>query len=80
MDRETPFPPASVPTDATMPRFFFMVGVEDRVLPRTRATSQKFTEQGIVHELAIYAGVGHDFPRDYRRQLRRATEFVLRRD
>ncbi len=80
MDRETSFPPVPTPADATIPRFFFMVGADDRGLPRTRATSQNFAKHGIVHELAVYADVGHDFPRDYRRQLRRATEFVLRPD
>ncbi len=71
----TPFPP---PPGTRPPPFVLMVGSRDGVLPHTRETAERFAEHGIVHKLVVFPGVGHTFPRDYRRQLRRATEFVLR--
>ncbi len=73
MDSETAFPDL---LGSELPRFFFMVGALDRVIDRTRATAASFTEQGIANQLAVYPNVGHSFPRDHRRQLRRAIRSV----
>ncbi len=73
MDRETSFP--EVPA-AKLPRFFFMVGDQDGVVDRTRETSKRFAERGITQRLVVYPGLGHTFPQDYVRQLRRAMRFV----
>ncbi len=73
MDRGTSFPEL---TGADLPRFFFMVGDQDRVVERTRETSKRFSERGIAQRLVVYPGLGHTFPQDYVRQLKRAIRFV----
>ncbi|MEM7582211.1 MAG: dienelactone hydrolase family protein [Acidobacteriota bacterium] len=73
MDRETAFP--DVPA-AELPRFFFMVGGEDGVVQRTRETSKRFAERGIAQRLVVYPGLGHTFPQDHVRQMKRALRFV----
>ncbi len=74
MDRETAFPETAA---EELPPFFFMVGEHDRVLERTRETAQRFAEHGIESKLAVYPGIGHSYPRDHRRQLRRAIRYAL---
>ncbi len=74
MDGEAAFPETPA---AQLPPFFFMVGEHDRVLERTRATARSFAGHGIAHKLVVYPGIGHSYPRDHRRQLRRAIRFAL---
>jgi predicted esterase len=59
------------------PKFFIMVGAEDRVVESNREAARDLAGAGAPTELAVYEGVGHAFPRNRDAELRKALRFVL---
>lgn len=59
------------------PRFYFVVGSKDDAAPQNRLAAADFTAAGYDVELKVLPGVGHVFPRENRRELRKALEFAL---
>jgi predicted esterase len=59
------------------PRFYFMVGSRDDAAPQSRLAAADFTAAGYDVELRVLPGVGHVFPRETSRELRKALEFAL---
>jgi dienelactone hydrolase len=59
---------------------YLLVGDQDTYCYEpTMRLSAFLKEQGIPHELEIRPGVGHWFPPDFERSLRRGLEFILGR-
>lgn len=71
-DRDAP-PPHHL--DA--PRYFFMVGSQDKGKKQSRQAAEDFESAGYTVGLRIYPGVGHTFPRFTDRELAKALKFVL---
>lgn len=71
-------PPKAVGDSA--PRFYFMIGERDRdvAVASYRLAVKEFTAAGYVAKLRIYPRVGHRFPDDRDKELRRAIDFVLK--
>ena len=63
------------------PRFYFMAGALDPVVPadQQRLAAKDFTAAGFETEYFIYPNVGHAFPLNRDEELRKAVEFVLQR-
>ncbi len=59
------------------PRFFFMVGSQDRGKPHCLKAAEDFETAGYTVDLRVYPGVGHTFPRFPDRELGKALKFVL---
>jgi predicted esterase len=67
-------PPAS---GADAPRYYFVVGSEDQAAPQSRLAAADFAAAGYDVELRVLPGVGHVFPRDTSRDLRKALQFAF---
>ena len=59
------------------PRFYFMVGSKDDAASQNRLAAADFTAAGYEVELRVLPGVGHVFPRETSRELRKALAFAL---
>ncbi len=68
--------PPNAPSDDA-PRFYFMVGAQDRVVRETRKAARDFEAAGYAVGLRVYPGVGHSFPLDPESELRKALAFVM---
>ena len=65
------------PAQPGAPRYFFMVGSQDKAKPHCRKAAEDFEEAGYTVDLRVYPGVGHTFPRFTDRELGKALKFVL---
>ena len=72
--RAIDFPP---PVPPGAPRYFFMVGSQDRGKPHCLKAAEDFETAGYTVDLRVYPGVGHTFPRFPDRELGKALKFVL---
>lgn len=63
------------PEDA--PRFYLMVGSEDRTLEQNRTAAEKLKALSIKVQLVEFPGVGHTLPKNYVEELKKALDFVL---
>lgn len=61
------------------PRFYFMVGANDRSVDQVRQASVDFAKAGYKTELRVYPKAGHSFPFNTDTELKRALDFVLAR-
>jgi predicted esterase len=59
------------------PSYYFMVGSEDDAAPQCRLAAADFAAAGYDVELRVLPGVGHVFPRETSRELRKALHFAL---
>jgi predicted esterase len=59
------------------PRYYFMVGSKDDAASQNRLAAADFTAAGYEVELRVLPGVGHVFPRETSRELRKALAFAL---
>jgi predicted esterase len=59
------------------PRFYFMVGSNDRSVKEVRRAASDFDAAGYEVDLRVLAGTGHSFPRATKRELLKAVRFVL---
>jgi len=69
-------PPAAREDD---PRYYFIVGAQDRALPDTKRAARDFKAAGYAAKLRVVPGIGHAFPAGYGRELRTALRWVLDR-
>jgi predicted esterase len=61
----------------SVPRYYFMVGSRDDAAPQSRLAAADFDVAGYEVELRVLPGLGHVFPRDTSRELRKALDFAL---
>ena len=59
------------------PRFYFMVGLLDRVATQARIAASDFEEAGYEVDLRLFPDTGHEFPQRTTQELGRALRFVL---
>jgi predicted esterase len=59
------------------PRFYFMVGANDRVADQVRRAASDFEDAAYEVELRVLPGTGHSYPRATTRELRKALRFAL---
>lgn len=59
------------------PRYYFMVGSNDRVADQVRRAASDFKGAAYEVELRVLPGTGHSFPRATTRELRKALRFAL---
>jgi len=59
------------------PRFYFMVGLLDRVARQVRLAASDYRTAGYEVDLRMFPDTGHEFPRNTRAELLRALRFVL---
>ncbi len=59
------------------PRFYIMVGDQDRVVEQDRDAARDLEGAGIGVQLAVFPGIGHEFPGDHVTELGKAVRFVL---
>ena len=63
--------------EAGSPRFYFMVGLLDRVARQARLAASDYRTAGYEVDLRMFPDTGHEFPRNTRSELLRALRFVL---
>jgi predicted esterase len=68
---------APAPVSDGDPRYYFMVGAEDRVVDEARRAAADFRAAGFDVTLRVLKETGHSFPRRTTPELRRALRFVL---
>ncbi len=60
-----------------IPRFYFMVGEEDRNADQVKLAAKDFKAAGYPTKLRIYPDVAHRYPKDNDKELRKALKFIL---
>ena len=68
---------APAPVSDGDPRYYFMVGAQDRVVEEVRQAAADFRAAGFDVTLRVVKETGHSLPRRTTQELRRALRFVL---